>query len=121
MTIAQRMFNEMEKRGIKPIELARYLGINKSVVSTWKSRGNAPPTEYVVQICELLNISYSFFLRGEEDENQELNDTESTLLKQFRYLDPYDQMDVSEIVDLKYRRAKEKESSFSDQGGSATA
>lgn len=57
MKIIEIIFEKMNEKGIKQQELADKLGIRKSVVSSWKKRNTNPPLEYIVQICELLEIS----------------------------------------------------------------
>lgn len=81
MTINETMFTLMDKKNIKYIDLANHLNVNKTVVSNWKSRGNNPPADYIVPICELLNISVYELLGAEE---KKLTDQEQLLLEQFR-------------------------------------
>lgn len=57
MKIIEIIFEKMNEKGIKQQELADKLGIRKSVVSSWKTRNTNPPLEYIVQICELIEIS----------------------------------------------------------------
>lgn len=69
MTILNRMIQLMENKKIKWADIARHLGVSRSVVGNWKMRGTNPPTEYIVPICELLNVSVEFLLTGTEKEN----------------------------------------------------
>lgn len=69
MTILQRMIQLMENKKIKWADVARHLGVSRSVVGNWKMRETNPPTEYIVPICELLNVSVEFLLTGTEKEN----------------------------------------------------
>ena len=85
MTINKRMFEIMEIKQIKPINLANTLGISKSVVSTWKSRGTNPPIEYTERICELLGVTIEYFITGKE-ENKTYTDEEKELIKNYREL-----------------------------------
>ena len=59
----------MENKKIKWADVARHLGVSRSVVGNWKMRETNPPTEYIVPICELLNVSVEFLLTGTEKEN----------------------------------------------------
>ncbi len=68
MTILQRMIQLMENKKIKWADIARHLGVSRSVVGNWKMRETNPPTEYIVPICELLNVSVEFLLTGTEKE-----------------------------------------------------
>ena len=75
----------MEEKHVKPINLANPLGISKSVVSTWKSRGPNPPIEYVERICELLDVNIEYFITGKE-ENNIYTEAEKKMIKNYRKL-----------------------------------
>lgn len=64
MSISERLFATLETKKLKLSDLANSLGVNKSVVSTWKSRKTNPPVEYMVRICDFLSISYDYYLTG---------------------------------------------------------
>lgn len=98
MTINQRMFEEMKKKKVKNIDIANSLNINKTVVSAWKARGTNPPAEYIVQICELLQVSPYFLLTGKETEN--LSSEEQQLLAAYRITDPGTKNSVRKLLDL---------------------
>lgn len=57
MTFNQILFTLLEKKGIKPTELARTLGVTTSTVSTWKTKGTDPPIKYLARISELLQTN----------------------------------------------------------------
>lgn len=82
MDINKRIFEQMEQKNIRMTDLARHLNINKTVVSSWKNRGTNPPAEYIVQICELLNISIEYLLMGAE--NKKYNQEEQNLIEAYR-------------------------------------
>ncbi len=81
MTVNERIFHIMQEKNIKSAQLAKHLGVNKTVVSNWKNRGNNPPVEYIVPICELLKIDIYTLLGIEE---KKLSDNEQKLLEYFR-------------------------------------
>lgn len=81
MTISERMFLIMQNKGIKATALAEKLNVNKSVISAWKSRGTDPPSEYLIYICELLEVDIYTLLGAEE---KKLTETEQELIKYFR-------------------------------------
>ncbi len=64
MSINTRLFDIIESKNIKNKDLAEYLNINTSVISTWKTRGTNPPSEYLVRICDFLQISLEYLLTG---------------------------------------------------------
>ena len=117
MDINKRMFDTLEQRGLKYIDLANALNINKTVVSSWKKRGTPPPIEYAVRICELLGISINYLLGESDNENTGHTDItpaiahnkkENELLKMFRKLDYEAQGDIFDIVKLKYEKSIKK-------------
>lgn len=57
MNITEKMFNIMQEKNIKSVQLAQKLGIKSSVISSWKARNSNPPIEYILPICELLDIT----------------------------------------------------------------
>lgn len=111
MTITQRMFEEMARKGLKAADLARFLDVNKTVISAWKKRDNAPSSEYLVQICEFLKISPSYLLTGAEDQNSGLTDTEQDLIQMFRNLPSDDQQNCYDIMKMMVERFKKKTTS----------
>lgn len=67
--IIQRITEVMEKKDVKLTDIADYLGLNKSTVSTWKLRGKDPAASYIVPLCKYLNVSVEYILTGEEKES----------------------------------------------------
>lgn len=68
MTICERLFEELDRRGLTAYGLCRHLGVATSVTTGWKQRGTDPPAKYVVRICEFLGCSISYFLTGSDTE-----------------------------------------------------
>ncbi len=64
MDINKRLFNTLDSKNLKKSDLAKYLNINNSVVSTWKSRGTNPPSELLTRICDFLDVSLEFLVTG---------------------------------------------------------
>lgn len=85
MTINERLFIILDEKGLKDIDLAKKIGKNKSVISTWRSRGTNPPVETIVSICELLQISVEELLTGESGDT--LTPEEQALLAAYRRSD----------------------------------
>lgn len=69
MTINEKIFTEIREKSLKKADLARLLQVNTSVIATWEKRGTNPPAEYLVRICEFLNITI-YELLGIENENK---------------------------------------------------
>ena len=97
MTVNERMFELMLRKNIRMADLAKYLSVNKTVISAWKSRGTNPPIEYVVQICELLDVSIEYFITGKE---KGLALEEQNLLDAYRNAAPGIQQATRKLLDL---------------------
>lgn len=69
MTINEKIFTEIKEKSLKKADLARLLQVNTSVIATWEKRRTNPPAEYLVRICEFLNISI-YELLGIKNENK---------------------------------------------------
>ncbi len=96
MDINMRLFDILEKRKLKIKDLASYLNINTSVVSTWKSRGTNPPSEYICRICDFLDISIEYLLTGNNINNKsviQFSSEEKEIIKLYNILD-----DKSKII-----------------------
>ena len=68
MTICERMYDELERRGLTAYGLSKKLGVNTTTTSNWKQRGTDPPAKYIVPICEYLGCSVEYLLTGQETE-----------------------------------------------------
>ncbi|MGP1597821.1 helix-turn-helix domain-containing protein [Peptoanaerobacter stomatis] len=116
MSIIERIFYLMEQQKIKSSELATFLGVNKSVVSTWKKRNTNPPSEMLVKICELLNVSINFLLTGEDaKKDNELNDEETYIITLYRQLNERNRIKLEGYIEAELLRQREninKKSSF---------
>ena len=66
MNITQRIFHLLNIQNKKQSELAEYVGISRSAISDWKSKGTTPTAEFLVKICEFLNVSLDYLLTGQE-------------------------------------------------------
>ena len=98
MKIIERIFNIMDIKNIKNVELAKKLNINKSVISNWKRRKTNPPSEMIIPICELLNVSPIYLLTGKEILNND-SDEEINLLNKYNLLTEKNKDKVKNFID----------------------
>ena len=68
MTICERMFDELDRKGLTAYALCKHLGVKTNTTTSWKQRGTDPPAKYIAQICEFLDCSLEYLLTGQETE-----------------------------------------------------
>lgn len=103
MNISKRLFKIMKEKGVKAVEVAKKLNINKSTVSNWKSRETTPPAEYIVPICELLQVSPYYLLTGKEpaESTEPLTGKKAAILEAYEACSPERQKIIDEILNIK--------------------
>jgi transcriptional regulator with XRE-family HTH domain len=111
------MFQIMEQKNIKSIELSDYLGVNKTVVSSWKKRNTDPPASYTVQICELLGISIEYYITGTEKENSIISEKDKQLIRAYHAADQKQQQIIDMVLDLKQDPEQDQGKSSASQPG----
>ncbi len=99
MKINEYIFETMEKKGLKQAQLAEYLKITKSVVTNWKQRGNNPPAEYIVPICEFLNVSVKELLNIDD------NSLDDKIIKAYHNADIGTQKSVLKLLDIEEEKS----------------
>lgn len=114
MKIIDRVFLKLNEQNLKAVDLANFLGVNKSVISNWKTRSTNPPSELLVPICEFLKVDLQYLLTGTQmetkknDSNAALSEIENDIVGMFRQLDERDKEDVFDSIKLKYDKAVKK-------------
>lgn len=87
MTITERLFQEMEKKGVKQKKIAEKLGIRQGVVANWKMRGTTPPLEYALELAKILDTSIEYLITGEEPIREYYSEDERSLITTYRKTD----------------------------------
>ena len=100
MTINEKIFTEIKAKSLKKADLARLLQVNTSVVATWEKRGTNPPAEYLIRICEFLNISI-YELLGIENGNK--------IQEAYDAADPGTQAAIRKLLDIKDQEQSQDE------------
>lgn len=100
MTINEKIFTEIKEKSLKKADLARLLQVNTSVIATWEKRGTNPPAEYLVRICEFLNISI-YELLGIENENK--------IQEAYDAANPGTQAAIRKLLDIKDQEQSQDE------------
>lgn len=74
MNISQNIQNIINTQKRTQKELAKHLGIATSTINNWIKLNRSIPAEYVIPICEFLNISPYYLLTGKEKEQSMIFD-----------------------------------------------
>lgn len=119
MSFAERLNSLIDNNNITQYKLAKDTGIAQSQLSNWRSGSKLPSFESLATLSTYFNISIDYLVTGKECSHIELSPQEEKLIQQFRYLLPYDQLDICEIVEMKYNREKGRNSQLSDSGATA--
>lgn len=100
MTINEKIFEEIREKKLKKADLARLLQVNTSVIATWEKRGTNPPAEYLIRICEFLNITI-YELLGIENDNK--------IQAAYNAADSGTQAAVRKLLDIKEKEENQEE------------
>lgn len=118
MEINNRLFTLLEQKKITKADLARHLGINKTVVSSWSSRGTNPPIEFTVQICELLGVSIEYYITGKNEVTNKITSEEKEMLDLFRKLPEKERMrEIGRLEEKAEQYSNQQEISSSSRTG----
>lgn len=113
-TIAERINNLMDSKGIKGNALADELSVNISTISRILKGTQIPNAETLHRLSQYFNVSMEFILKGEDATFQncigekKLNKKENEFIDHFRELPPEDQDELLAILDIKYQKCQRK-------------
>lgn len=102
MNISQKVQDELKKHNLTQKELSNHLSIATSTINNWIKLNRSIPAEYIIPICEFLNITPYYLLTGKEKEEFE-NIPEQELLESYRKLSDFEKGEV--LGDIKRRVA----------------
>ena len=66
MTIAERIFYLLERRGKRSSDLARALGVRQTTVSEWKTGKREPSATQYAKLAEYFDVSLDYLITGRE-------------------------------------------------------
>lgn len=122
MQIIERIYKILNEKNLKAKDLSEYLGINQSVLSTWKKRCKNPPSEYIIQICEFLGTTPEYLLTGNdalEFKKEDLSDQKklaySLTQEEMEIITQWRKLSYEDKVILKgdlYKLLRDKSSSY---------
>ena len=80
MTISERIFELLDKRGMSQKEFSEKTGIAQSSISDWKRKKTNPVSEKILIICSVLDISPYELLGGTDGNGSRSNPSEYILV-----------------------------------------
>ncbi len=90
MTIIERVLQLLEIKKLKISDLCTYLDVPNGLISNWKVRGTDPPSKYILQIAQLLDVSVEYLLTGQEKITIDItlvSNEEKELITNYRFLE----------------------------------
>ena len=112
MDICQNLNSILKKRKISQKKLCQQIGITESKLSYWLTKGKSIPSEYIVPICNYLNISLSVLLTGQEKDSKNhitLSKEEIEFIKEYRYLSDKSKSEIRNTLNHLYEIEKRME------------
>lgn len=67
---AGRVKAEREKLGLSSTDLAGKLGVQKTRVSMWETKGTVPRQEVLFKLCDLFNVSADYLLGNDKTDGK---------------------------------------------------
>lgn len=105
MTICERLFVELDKRGLTAYAMSKSIGVNTTTTTNWKQRGTDPPSKYIAPICKFLGCSLSYLLTGEETEQETKNARSRIIGERARYAQVFQATHGTGASDTNWRGA----------------
>lgn len=108
MSFAERLEILLKERKITAYKLAKEIGVAQTQVSSWR-RDKLPSFENVVALATYFRVSTDYLMTGVDappDNRIYLSEKERELIEHYRKLTPYEQDDVSYIVEMKVEKVK---------------
>ena len=116
MDICQNLNNILKERKITQKELCQQISIAESKLSYWLTKSKSIPSEYIIPICNYLNISLSVLLTGQEKDSKNqitLSKEEIEFIKEYRYLSEKSKSEIrntlNHLYDIEKRMETNKE------------
>ena len=116
MDICQNLNNILKERKITQKELCQQISIAESKLSYWLTKSKSIPSEYIIPICNYLNISLSVLLTGQEKDSKNqitLSKEEIEFIKEYRYLSDKSKSEIrntlNHLYDIEKRMKTAKE------------
>ena len=81
MTISERIFELLDKRGMSQKEFSEKTGIAQSSISDWKRKKTNPVSDKILIICNVLNVTPYELLGGTDSVGNRSNPSDFILVE----------------------------------------
>ena len=112
MDICQNLNNILKERKITQKELCQQISIAESKLSYWLTKSKSIPSEYIIPICNYLNISLSVLLTGQEynpDNHIILSKEEIEFIEKYRYISNKSKSEICSSLNHLYNMEQQME------------
>lgn len=103
-TIGDRIRMARQAKKLKQGELAKLLGVARSVISNWENNLNQPTGDKIVQLCRALDISLSYLFDYYGGQVRPMASEDHERLQKFQLLDEDGRDVVDAVLSLEARR-----------------
>ena len=105
MNIGQNIQRILKKQKLTQKDLAEYLNLSTSTLSNWlRMEERSVPAEHIISICEFLDVTPYYLLKGEDvksaSDSDQLSDEERELLEYFKDLPSNEQQQLIGMAKL---------------------
>lgn len=127
-TLSERLSNLLEAHNIKAIDFSRAINVSHTTISRILNDSQKPTAENLYKFAKYFNLPMEYLLMGDDahcickkDNNARLSDQDFSLIQKYKTLPVSDQLEVSDFIDIKYKRAfQAAKSSISNNGNQRT-
>lgn len=105
MEVNERIFKLLEDQKKTAKELAEYIGVKPSSISSWKNENSYPSSKYILKISEFLNVSPTFLFLGEElESDNNCDDYEQHLIELMKELGSSEKKEILDFILFKRKQ-----------------
>ncbi|MCH5162260.1 MAG: helix-turn-helix transcriptional regulator [Clostridiales bacterium] len=69
-TIKKRLAEEIENSGLRPVEIAKRIGVSPEMVTQYKTTKKLPKLDTFAKLCKALDIDANYILGVESDKDE---------------------------------------------------
>jgi len=105
-TMGERIKLSRESKNLFQSELAKLVGAKSgAVISNWEKDINKPDAEKIIKLCQALNISASYLLGYNGNEDSFFQPSEIEIITKYRALDRHGKEVIDFLLDKEYERS----------------